>query len=131
MTDRGTHVPLIVRWPNKIKAGSTCEDLVDFSDLLPTLCELTASPLPAAEIHGRSFASQLLGIPGRPREWVHVQNEGARQVRNSDYMLDNKDQLRRVVELWEDPAKPNENSSPEKEAVARKALQAVFDALGK
>ena len=46
-------------------------------------------------------------------------------------MLNNKNQLRRVVELWEEPAKPNENKEPEKEAAARKALQAVFDALGK
>jgi arylsulfatase A len=131
MTDRGTHVPLILRWPGHIKAGSTCDDLVDFSDLLPTLCELADAPLPQAEIHGRSFAPQLLGKPGHPREWVHIQNLEDRQVRNSDYMLNNQNQLRRVVQLWEDPAPPNENQDPEKEAAARKSLQAVFDALGK
>ena len=131
MTDRGTHVPLIVRWTGHIKEGSTCEDLIDFSDLSPTVCELTGAALPEAEIHGRSFAPQLLGKPGSPREWIHIQSEGARQVRNSDYMLDNKNQLRRVVELWEDPAMPNEGRFPEKEAAARQSLQAVFDALGK
>jgi hypothetical protein len=46
-------------------------------------------------------------------------------------MLDNKDQLRRVVPLGEDHAQPNENRAPEKEAAARKSLQAVFDKLGK
>jgi hypothetical protein len=46
-------------------------------------------------------------------------------------MLTNKDQLRRVVPLWEDPAQPNENRDPEKEAAVRKSLQAVFEALGK
>ncbi len=131
MTDRGTHVPLFVRWPGHIKPGTTCEDLIDFSDLLPTICELTGVSLPDAEIHGRSFAPQLLGKPGHPREWIHIQHEGARQVRNGDYMLDNKNQLRRVVELWEDPAMPNENKDPEKESTARKSLQAAFDALGK
>jgi arylsulfatase A len=131
MTDRGTHVPLIVRWPGRVKEGSTSEDLIDFSDLLPTLCELTGAARPEAEIHGRSFAPQLLGKPGNPREWVHIQHQTARQVRNSDYMLDNKNQLRRVVELWEQPAKPNENKFPEKEAIARKSLQDAFDALGK
>ena len=83
------------------------------------------------EIHGRSFAAQLLGKPGNPREWIHVQNAGDRQVGNTDYMLDNKNRLRRVVELWEEPAPPNENKAPEQEAAARKSLQAVFDALGK
>jgi len=130
MTDRGTHVPLIVRWPGHIKAGTTCDDLIDFSDLFPTLCELTGAPLPKEEIHGRSFAPQLLGKPGHPREWVHIQHERDRQIRSGEYMLNNKNQLRRVVELWEDPAKPDENKDPEKEAAARKSLQAVFDALG-
>lgn len=131
MTDRGTHVPLIVRWPDHIKAGSSCDDLIDFSDLFPTLCELTGAALPKAALHGRSFAPQLVGRPGNPREWVHIQHGENRQVRNSNYMLDKKDQLRRVVELWEEPAKPNENRNPEQEGVARKSLQAVFDALGK
>jgi arylsulfatase A len=131
MTDRGTHVPLLVRWPGKIKAGSVCEDLVDFTDFLPTLCELTGAKLPEPSIHGRSFAPQLLGQPGQPREWIHIQHGDNRQLRNHDYMLTNKDQLRRVVPLWEDPAQPNENRDPEKEAAVRKSLQAVFEALGK
>jgi arylsulfatase A len=104
--------------------------LVDFSDLLPTLCALAGAPLPPAQIHGRSFAPQLRGQPGQPREWVHIQNLDDRQVRNSEYMLDNKNQLRRVVKLWEDPAKPDENIAPKQEAAARKSLQAAFDRLG-
>jgi arylsulfatase A len=130
LTDRGTHVPLLVRWPGKIKASSVCEDLVDLSDFLPTICELTGAKLPDDKIHGRSFAPQLLGKPGQPREWIHIQHVNSRQVRNNDYMLDNKDQLRRVVQLWEDPGQPNQNKEPDKEAAARKTLQAVFDALG-
>ena len=129
MTDRGTHVPLIVRWPGHIKAGSSCSDLVDLSDMFPTLCELTGAKLPEQSIHGRSFASQLLGQPGNPREWIHIQNGEDRQVRNRDFMLDNKNNLRRVVAEWQDPAKPNENKEPEKEAAARSTLQAAFDKL--
>lgn len=131
MTDRGTRVPLLVRWPGQIKAGSTCEDLVDLSDVFPTLCDLTGAPLPSEKLHGRSFAPQLLGKPSQPREWIHIQDGNKRQVRNHDYMLNNKGELRRVVELWEPHPKPNENRDPEKEAAARKTLQAVFDHLGK
>jgi arylsulfatase A-like enzyme len=131
MTDRGTRVPLLVRWPGRIQASSTCEDLVDLSDFLPTLCELAGAPLPEQSIHGRSFAPQLVGKPGNPREWIHIQNGENRHVRNRDYMLNNKGQLRRVVELWEDPAEPDENRDPQKEAAARKILQAAFDQLGK
>lgn len=131
MTDRGTHVPLIVRWPKHITEGSTCEDLIDFSDLFPTLCELAEAPLPQEKLHGRSFLPQLLGKPGTPREWIHVQDKGNRHVRNKEYILNNKNQLRPVVKIWEDPAKANQNKYPEKEQAARKALQAVFDDLGK
>jgi hypothetical protein len=46
-------------------------------------------------------------------------------------MLNNQGELRRVVELWEEEAKPNANNNPEAEAAARKSLQAVFDTLGK
>ena len=131
MTDRGTHVPLIVRWPKHIQAGSTCDDLIDFSDLFPTLCDLAGAPLPREKIHGRSFLPQLLSNDGSPRAWVHVQDKGARHVRNKDYILNNKNQLRSVVEIWEPPAKPDQNKYPEKERAARLQLQAVFDALGK
>lgn len=103
---------------------------VDDNDIEPTLCELTGTKLAAAKIHGRCFAPQLRGQPGTPREWIHIQNGNNRQVRSSEYMLDNKNQLRRVVKLWEEPAKPNENLDPDKEAIARKSLQAVLDLLG-
>jgi arylsulfatase A len=127
LTDRGTHVPLIVRWPGHVQAGSTCTDLVDFSDFLPTLCDLAQAPLPAEAIHGRSFAPQLLGKPGHPREWIHIQHQDQRQVRNGEYLLDHKGRLRKVVALG---GKPDKTPDPEKEAAARQSLQAVFDSLG-
>ncbi len=131
LTDRGTHVPLVVRWPGHIKTGTTCNDLIDFSDFFPTLCELTGAPMPEAKIQGQSFAPQLLGKTGTPREWIHIQHEGKRQVRNGEYMLNNKGELRPVVELWQEPAKPIENKDSDKEATVRKSLQKVFDVLGK
>jgi arylsulfatase A len=131
MTDRGTHVPLFVLWPGRIQKGSRCDDLVDLSDIFPTLCELTGATPPAQPIHGRSFAPQLLGKPGIPREWIHIQNAGDRQVRNREYMLDNEGQLRRVVEMGESPTNPSLNNDSAKETAARKALQGAFDGLGK
>ena len=74
---------------------------------------------------------QLLGRPGSPREWVHVQDKEARHVRNREYILTNRNQLRPVVEIWEPEATPDQNQHPEKERAARKTLQAVFDTLGK
>jgi len=129
MTDRGTHVPLIVRWPDHIRNRSTCDDLIDFSDFLPTLCNMAQAPLPADKIHGRSFLPQLLGQPGNPREWVHVQDKEERHIRSREYILNNKNELRPVVKIWEDPAQPDQNKYPKKEKVARKVLQEAFDSL--
>jgi arylsulfatase A-like enzyme len=131
MTDRGTHVPLIVRWPGKIQLNSVCKDLVDLSDIFPTLCELTGAKLPEQSLHGRSFAPQLLGKPGTPRDWIHIQDGNNRQVRNHDYMLNNKGELRPVVELWKPNPKPIVKSEDAKAESARKALQQAFAELGK
>jgi arylsulfatase A len=131
MTDRGTHVPLIVRWPGRIKKNSTNDDLIDFSDLFPTLCDLAGAAPGKDYIHGRSFAPQLLGRRGAPRSWVHVQKAKKRHLRNSRYILNNDNQLRPVVEIWEPPAKANQNKRPKEEQIARKTLQAIFDKLNK
>ena len=130
MTDRGTRVPLIVRWPGRIKAGSECDDLVDFSDLFPSVCELAGAPLPEEKLHGRSFAPQLLGKPGRQREWVHIQDKGMRSVRSREFILSRQGEFRPVTDLFADPAPTIERELTEKEQAARKSLQTVFDELG-
>ncbi len=66
-THTGTHVPLIASWPGTVPAGRVCEDLVDSSDFLPTLCEAAGAETPAVD--GRSFLAQLKGERGSPREW--------------------------------------------------------------
>ncbi len=130
MTDRGTHVPLIVRWPKHIEAKTTCDDLIDFSDLLPTLCEVSGAPLPKESIHGKSFLPQLLAKAATPRDWVHVQDKEMRYVRDRDFMLTRQNELRPVVEIWENQPAPVQGEGNEEEQAARKKLQAVLDQLG-
>ncbi|MCX6895482.1 MAG: sulfatase-like hydrolase/transferase, partial [Verrucomicrobia bacterium] len=36
LTDTGSWVPLLASWPGVIKPGTTCDGLVDFTDILPT-----------------------------------------------------------------------------------------------
>jgi arylsulfatase A-like enzyme len=70
-TDAGTHVPLIAQWKGRIKPGKVNQDLVDFTDFLPTLAEIAAVKPPAGvTIDGHSFAPQLRGQKGQPREWI-------------------------------------------------------------
>lgn len=93
-TDGGTHVPLIAHWQGKTVKGVTCNDIVDFSDFLPTMCDAAKADIPTSvTTDGRSFLPQLLGKQGNPREWIYVwyaRNGGAKGsefTRNQRYKL--------------------------------------------
>jgi len=70
-TDAGTRVPLIVKWPGVVQPGTVNEDLIDFSDFLPTICEAAGIGVDSIDLDGRSFLEQLRGQPGTPREWIY------------------------------------------------------------
>jgi arylsulfatase A len=73
MTHRGMHVPLIVSWPSKIRGtGRVSHDLVDSTDIFPTIAEAAGISLTAnMKIDGQSFCPQLRGEPGAPRDWYY------------------------------------------------------------
>ena len=72
-TDDGTHVPLVVNAPGIVPGGRVLDDLVDFSDFLPTLARAAGLSLPANEgIDGVSFWDRLRGGAGNPREWLYT-----------------------------------------------------------
>ena len=68
----GTHVPLLVLWPETIQPGTTNNELIDFTDFFPTFAELTGSALPtnASNLDGHSFANDLKNLVGNHREWI-------------------------------------------------------------
>jgi arylsulfatase A len=68
----GIHVPLLCKWPGKIAAGSTNNDLVDFTDILPTLADVADIPTPGnyGPLDGVSFYPQLKGLTGTPRSSI-------------------------------------------------------------
>lgn len=89
MREGGALVPLIASWPGKTPAGKVSADLIDSSDFFPTLAELAGAKLPPnTVIDGRSFAGQLRGEPGRPREWIFIQLASQWYVRDAGWKLD-------------------------------------------
>ena len=46
LTDAGHHMPFIASWPGKIQAGSTCGELICFTDMMATLASLLGEKLP-------------------------------------------------------------------------------------
>ena len=70
-TEAGTHVPLIIYWPGTV-APSVNNDLIDFTDFLPTIADIGNAPMPTGygPFDGVSFAPQIMGQTGTPRSWI-------------------------------------------------------------
>jgi uncharacterized sulfatase len=86
--EQGTHVPLIVRWPGKISAGSTSDELVSFVDLPRTAVSL-AGARATKEMQGQVF---LGSEKATPRKYVYHHRDRMdetfdriRAVRDSQY----------------------------------------------
>lgn len=56
--------------PGSVPEGIVTDDLVDFSDFMPTLATISGTQLPNVELDGRSFWPQCLGKRGSPRQWI-------------------------------------------------------------
>lgn len=89
LTDWGTRVPLIVRWLGKAGAGETKNDLVDFSDFLPTLADITCAALPEdVKLNGLSFVNAILNRESSPRRHAYSESKNGRQfLRTQKYKL--------------------------------------------
>lgn len=90
MTDEGTRVPLIASWPAGLKKpGRVVDDLVEFSDIFPTLCEVTGAKLPEGDPgDGVSLLPVFENKEGvRKKDWIYIWYRGQIMVRNKEYSL--------------------------------------------
>jgi arylsulfatase A-like enzyme len=69
---RGTHVPLIVRWPDRVEPGSIAEGLVDFTDFFPTLAELSGSQIADDKLDGFSQVPVMAGQTQEVRDSIFM-----------------------------------------------------------
>jgi len=129
MLDCGAHVPMIASWKGTTPTGKTTRDLVDFSDLFATFADLAGASLPAGvTLDGKSFAPQLRGQAGSPRDWIFVQLGPNWYVREQAWKLNNQGELFDMTDapFVEQPVA--RDASPDA-AAARQRLQAVLDQL--
>jgi arylsulfatase A len=131
VTHVGTHVPFIASWKGVTPPGRVVMDVIDLSDVLPTIAEVARAPLPrGVTIDGRSFAPELRGEPGSPREWVFSQLGDERFARDRRWILHGDGRLH---DLEADPFEKKDlaasASADPAAAAARGRLQAALDAL--
>lgn len=68
----GVNVPLVVRWPGKVKAGAVSKELISGEDLAPTFLEACGRQ-PLKEMTGRSFLKLLRGESYTGRQYVFAE----------------------------------------------------------
>jgi arylsulfatase A len=132
---RGTHVPAIANWPGQVVAGKVCDDLIDASDFLPSFCEMVDVKIPSTlKLDGRSFAPQLRGERGTPREWLYswYQPRGP-SARKAEFAHDKRVKLYATGEMFNIVKDPDERT-PLRELKrnakeARAKLQAAIDSF--
>ncbi|MGB1128452.1 MAG: sulfatase [Haloferula sp.] len=140
----GARVPLMVRWPDSIKAGGTSDAIINNIDLYPTLLELAGVPLPEDHVvDGLSFAPVLLEGAEFPRDtsfsWFPYHDAGI-AVRKGDWKLirrfkENPDYYEGMVELYDLKNDLGETTNlaekmPEKVAELGKLIDAHFKETG-
>jgi arylsulfatase A len=130
LTDGGTNVPLLASWKGTIAPGQVVDDLVDFSDFLPTLAELGGGRAPkGVKLDGVSFAPRLLGKKATGRQVAYAEQGKRWWVRSQRWKLYDDG---RLFDLKADPQekKPVPVAGQSKETAAaraelRKALRRV------
>jgi len=86
--DGGIHVPMIAKWPGKIKPSTQSEHLSAFWDVFPTLADVASAPL-TKEVDGISFLPTLLGKPGQAQHeflyWEFAAMKGRVAIRKGKW----------------------------------------------
>jgi arylsulfatase A-like enzyme len=130
LREGGSRVPLIASWPGTTPAGAVNRDLVDFSDFYCTFAELAGAKLPGGlTLDSRSFAPQLRGEKGTPREWAYVQLGAQWYAREAGWKLNQAGQLFDLKDAPFVEAPVAADTKDEAALAARKRLEAVLEEL--
>jgi len=89
--DGGHHIPFLVRWPGKIKAGSTSAQITCLTDLLATCAEIVGAKL--QDNAGEDSASLLPALVGQADKplheaIVHHSINGSFSIRQGNWKLE-------------------------------------------
>jgi arylsulfatase A-like enzyme len=122
----GIRVPLVVRWPGRVKAGSRCSHPLISNDVYPTLLDLAGlPPEPQQHVDGVSFKPILLGrrtdVDREALYWhyPHSRNEGAVRLGDHKLLLRYKTGSAELYNLADDPGETRDLSADDPELTQR------------
>ncbi len=127
-THHGTHVPLIISWPNVVKQKKVQSDLVSSVDILPTICD-AASVMPPEKIDGISFLPQIRGEKGTPRSWLYCWYSPRQQANLSvkELAFNHRYKLYRDGEFYDLQTDPLEKSPKKRSELDGDAARAAIE----
>ena len=85
----GMRIPFLIKWPNHIKPGSTCDRLIGLNDLLATIADITGSELSTNQGVDSISYLPLLKDPNEkaPRQNLQMQGTHGWAYRMGDWKL--------------------------------------------
>lgn len=111
----GVREPCIMRWPGRIPAGTTCNQIAGNIDMLPTFAKLTGGELPKDRtLDGRDITSLMLKAGAPPVRDTHLYfmaNQEIGAIRQGDWKL-----------FFNSPAKNGKAKNAKADEVAAGAL---------
>jgi len=123
----GIRVPLIVRWPGHVQAGSVANEPCANWDLMPTLARACGASVPDG-LDGLDLGPRLAGGPAPTRDflyWEYADNGGWQAVRMGDWKAVRRNTQKNIpgtIELYEltqDPGESRDQAAQRPELVER------------
>lgn len=117
----GYRVPMMVRWPGKIKPNQVSNEIISTQDWMPTLlaaagdANITAKLKKGANIGGTNYKVHLDGYnflphfldtskPGPRKDFIYASDTGdIVAIRDGDYKLVFREQRAHGLETWQNP----------------------------
>ena len=136
IADAGTRVPFVVNWPGKITSQVYKKELVDFSDIMPTLCDVAGAALPQNYPgDGVSLWPLLSGKGKREKKNIYIWHDGRTWARTVNYGV-RFDEGKKGFKYQKfnghfKVSKVSLERASEKEKIILKSLQKVIEDMGK
>jgi len=115
----GIRVPCLMRWPGRLKAGSTCDSVCSSLDLSPTLCRLAGADPSTFPLDGVDLLPQLLeGKPPKDRE-LFWELSGEAALRSGSWKYVCRNDTEYLFDLDDDPYEKNNLAKNHPDVLAR------------
>jgi arylsulfatase A-like enzyme len=125
MYEGGIRIPMVVRWPGKVKAGTVSDKVWAFWDFLPTAADIAGLPF-ENKTDGISVLPTLLGEEQKLHDYLywdygHVRDEFIQAARWDNWkgIIDNSTGKVEIYNLDKDPGEENNIASKNPKLVMR------------